>query len=368
MTTAVPFGDLRVAASDVEMREAISAVCDSGHFILGEQVDAFEREFAAFAGTAHCVGVNSGTDALALTLHALGATDGAEVIVPAYTAVATWMAVVQAGARPVGVDVTASYGMDADAVACALTPTTKAIIPVHLLGRACDVASIVAAAPGVPVIEDTAQAHGARNLDGTMCGSVGVAGAFSFYPTKNLGCLGDGGAVVTDDGVLADRVRMLRSYGWRTRNESLIAGGNSRLDEMQAAVLRVRLRRLDAETVRRRAIAEYYSRELIDLHGVEVPGPDWRESVWHLYVIRVLNPDAMIASLAAREVTALRHYWPIPPRTPAFAQAESGTEYPVADRLASSSISLPLFPSMTDAQVEAVVDAVRQVAQPTGGR
>lgn len=348
--------DLAVPSDDHEVRDAIARVLDSGAYVLGPEVEAFESEFGAYIGVQHCLGVNSGTSALELILRAMGVGEGDEVLVPAYTAIATWMAVTEVGATPVGVDVDALFGMDPAAAAAARTERTRAAIVVHLLGRPADFQRIQESLPGVPVIEDCAQAHGAW-IDGRRVGSLGIAGAFSFYPTKNLACLGDGGAVVTSDPELAERVGLLRSYGWRARSESLIRAGNSRLDEVQAAVLRVRLRRLDGNTATRQQLASRLSDHLAHCPTVAAPaGPDWASSVWHLYVVQTPDPQMLATHLTARGVTTLRHYAPLPHQTPAFQS--DGASFPMAERLAASALSLPLHPRLAEADIDAIAASV----------
>src|SRR6185436_6448187 len=261
------------AAVGDELAEAYRRVVASGWWVLGEEVAAFEADFASYCGVRHCVGVASGLDALQLTLRTLGIGAGDEVLVPGYTAVATWMAVSLTGARPVGVDVAPDgWGIDPALLDAAWTPRTRAVVPVHLCGRPADLDAIGAwaAERDVLLVEDACQAHGAV-WDGARVGSLGAAAAFSFYPTKNLGAIGDGGAVTTDDDALADRLRLLRTYGWRARGDSEIVGDNSRLDELQAAFLRVRLARLDAMNARRRALAARYLDGLRDVPGLALP-------------------------------------------------------------------------------------------------
>lgn len=360
--SAVPFVDLSVAPDDAEVRAAIESVLAAGSLILGPEVDAFEREFAEYCGSGHCVGVSSGTAALELILRGMGIGAGDEVIVPAYTAIATWMAVSEVGATPVAVDVDACYGIDPRAAAAARSPRTRAVIAVHLLGRPLDLNAVADALPDVPIIEDCAQAHGAR-IGPKRVGSSGIAGAFSFYPTKNLAALGDGGAVITDDAALADRIRLLRSFGWRTRSESLIRAGNARLDEIQAAVLRVRLRRLDAGNARRATIAAEYTARLTDVPGVHPPGGHaWEDSVWHLYVLRTSTPAVLQKFLRERAVAALRHYDPLPHQAQAFADMAGATPLPIAELLASESLSLPMGPHITSNDIDSVVDAITEWA------
>ena len=290
----IPFLDLRAqyTAIQPEVDAAIAAVFASGRFILGEQVAAFEHEFAAFCGARHGVGVGSGTEAIHLALLACGIGAGDEVITVPNTAVATVAAIEQTGARPVFVDVDFQMRtLDPHRLEAAITPRTRAILPVHLYGLPADLDPIlaIARAHGLRVIEDCAQAHGAL-YHGRRVGSLGDLGCFSFYPTKNLGAYGDGGFITTNDDALAERLRLLRTYGWRERDHSVIKGLNSRLDELQAAVLRVKLRHLDAWNAQRRNLAALYSESLCD-SGVSIPAePPGVQSVYHLYVIS--TPDA----------------------------------------------------------------------------
>jgi dTDP-3-amino-3,4,6-trideoxy-alpha-D-glucose transaminase len=356
----VPFMDLAAGAAAVgeELEGAFHRVVRSGWWVLGEEVAAFERGFAAFCGVRHCVGVASGLDALQLTLRALGVGPGDEVLVPGYTAVATWMAVSLTGARPIGVDVDrTTFTLDPALLDAARTPRTRAVIPVHLCGRSAELDAIGAwaAEHGVALVEDACQAH-AATWRGDRVGSLGAAGAFSFYPTKNLGALGDGGAVTTDDDALAERLRLLRTYGWRTRGDSEIVGDNSRLDELQAAFLRVGLARLGETTMRRRALAARYLAGLADAPGLTLPaaGPG---HVWHLFVVTHERRDALRAQLAARGVGTLVHYEVPPHATRAYA-AEGAARLPVTEWLAERVLSLPLHPELSDAAAETVIAAV----------
>ena len=346
----LPFLDLAAGLAETrdEIDAAIAAVLGRSSYVLGPEVEAFEAEFARYCGVRHCIGVGNGLDALQLVLRALGIGPGDEVLVPAYTAVATWMAVSAVGARPVGVDVDPrSWTIDPARAAARVTGATRAILPVHLFGRTADMQAVgaVAAAHGLTVVEDAAQAHGARR-GGRRAGSLARAGCFSFYPTKNLGALGDGGAITTDDDALADDLRRRRTYGWAERGVSELLGLNSRLDELQAAILRVRLRRLDGWNDRRRALAAAYATALADLPGVLAPPPD-DEAVWHLYVAECDGRDERAARAAARGVATLVHYDPLPHLTPAYrALGHAPGDFPVAERLAARALSLPLWPQL----------------------
>jgi len=357
----VPFLDAGAGYRELraELDAAYARVMESGWYVLGEEVEAFEREFAAYCGATHCVAVASGLDALTLTLRALDVGPGHEVLVPAHTFVATWLAVSAAGARPVPVDADAATGnLDAARLSGAVGRRTRAVVPVHLYGRPADVDAVRAAAGGVPLVEDAAQAHGAR-LRGARAGSLGDAAAFSFYPGKNLGAFGDGGAVVTSDAALAERLRLERNYGSPRKYVHDTKGVNSRLDPLQAAFLRVKLRHLDAWNDRRRAIAERYLAAIERRPGViELPpaGGD-AEPAWHLFVVRSERRDELQEHLRGAGVETLVHY-PVPPhRTGAYASDGPWPDLPVADRLADTVLSLPIGPQLDDASVERVVDA-----------
>jgi dTDP-4-amino-4,6-dideoxygalactose transaminase len=353
------------AACRAELVGAFEEVLDSGSYILGEQVAAFERTWADTCEVAHAVGVSSGTDALTLALRACGVGPGDEVLVPAMTAVATWMAVSQTGARPVGVDIEPRRNaIDPAGVRAKLGERTKAIVAVHLFGVPADVTELapIAAAADIPLVEDAAQAHAAK-LAGRPVGSLGTIAAFSFYPTKNLGAVGDAGAVTTADTALADRVRLLRQYGWRTRADSELIGGNARLDELQAALLRVMLARFPAATDRRRAIAGSYLEGLDGVSELELPVADLdREPAWHQFVVRHPRRDALAAGLSQAGVDTAVHYPTLPALTSAYApDGRPAGAFAVAERHAASALSLPLHPDLSDAEVARVIDATRSV-------
>jgi dTDP-3-amino-3,4,6-trideoxy-alpha-D-glucose transaminase len=365
-TPSIPFNDLRTAylALREEIDAAVAEALDSGWYILGRQTTAFEEEFAAYTHTAGCVGVNSGTDALTLALRACEIGPGDEVITVAHTAVATVAAIRLAGATPVLVDVDPqTYTMDPQALEAAVTPATRAVIPVHIYGQAADLTAIQAIARrhGVFLIEDCAQAHGAM-LDGQLLGSFGDLAAFSFYPTKNLGALGDGGAVVGQDTALLDRVRLLHEYGWTpaTRYVSQLEGTNSRLDELQAAILRVKLRYLDAQNDARRALAATYA-EVLPAAVVRPHERPGATHVYHLYVVRVPQRDQLRRSLEAAGIGTAIHY-PVPVhRQPAYGRdVVRYGPMPVTERLAGEILSLPLYPTLTAAQVERVATTLTQ--------
>lgn len=355
------------AAERQKLLGAFATVLDSGTYILGDQVAAFEREWASFCSCAHAVGVSSGTDALALALRAVGVGPGDEVLVPAMTAVATWMAVAQIGARPVGVDIDPERcAIDPGLAAEAVGPRTRAIVAVHLFGQPADTARLeaVASATGVPLVEDAAQAHGAR-VGEARVGSLGAAAAFSFYPTKNLGAMGDAGAVTTSSDEAAERVRKLRQYGWGTRDDAELAGVNARLDELQAAILRVLLPALDAATKRRAAIADTYLDALADAPDLVLPTRvSGTERVWHLFVVRHPRRDALAAELAAAGVATAVHYAPAPPLNSAFrAEGRREGDFPIAEWHAATALSLPVHPYLSDRQVGAVVTATKAACE-----
>jgi dTDP-4-amino-4,6-dideoxygalactose transaminase len=358
-----------VAAHRRELDEAVARVLDSGWFILGPEGEAFEGELAAALGARDAVAVGNGTDALHLALRVLGVGPGHEVVTTSISAAYTALAVLQAGARPVFVDVDPrTLNLDPERVEGALTPRTRAIVPVHLYGHPADMDPILSLAreKGLVVLEDACQAHGALYRGrpvGTLAGERGI-GALSFYPTKNLGALGDGGAILLNDPGLAARLRQLRNGGQSDRYRHEVAGVNSRLDELQAALLRVGLRHLPAWTERRRALAALYTQELGG-GGVAVLGEQpYARAVFHLFVVRHPRRDALMAALRERGVGTLIHY-PIPLHLqPAFADLGGRPgDLPVAEKAASEILSLPLYPELRDEQARAVVEAVRDAAE-----
>ena len=360
----IPFNDLRAhyLAHQAELDAAVARVLASGWYILGQETAAFEAEFAAACGVTGCVGVNSGTDALYLALRACGVGPGDEVITVAHTAVATVAAIRMAGATPVLVDIDpVTYTMDPLALAAAVTPETKAVIPVHLYGHPADLEAILAITRrhGLWLIEDCAQAHGAL-FGGKPVGSFGDLACFSFYPTKNLGALGDGGAVVGSDQTLLDRVRLLREYGWtpQARYVSAVEGVNSRLDELQAALLRVKLRYLEQENELRRSLALVYATNLPPGVALPVERPNCRH-VYHLYVVRVAHRDEVRAELAARGIGSAIHY-PVPVHLQPAYQGGIVTagRLPETERAAAEILSLPMHPALTAAQVEHIAQVL----------
>jgi dTDP-4-amino-4,6-dideoxygalactose transaminase len=363
----IPFLDLKAAYLELkpEIDEAVARVLDSGWYILGEEVDAFEEEFARYCGSRHCVGLANGLDALHLALRVLDIGPGDEVIVPSNTYIATWLAVSQCGATPVPVEPDPlTHNLDPARIAAAITPRTRALLPVHLYGQPADLDPILALARqhGLRVLEDAAQAHGAR-YRGQRIGAHGDLVAWSFYPGKNLGAFGDAGAVTTNDAALAERLRVLRNYGSRVKYVNEEAGWNSRLDPMQAAALRVKLRYLDKWNARRSAIAAAYGEALAGIDLTRPHVPDWAEPAWHLYVVQVDQREHIQRELSARGIGSLIHY-PIPPhRQQAYAPASTAAgSLPIAERLADRVLSLPIGPHLAPDAVSAVAATLRAAA------
>ena len=360
----IPFLDLGAAYREIqaELESAVLASLRSGWYIGGEDVDAFEQEFAAFTETRHCVGVANGLDALHLALLAMGIGAGDEVIVPSNTYIATWLAVSQCGAVPVPVEpVDSTYNLDPNRIEAAITPRTRVILPVHLYGQPADLDPMIALARkhGLRLLEDAAQAHGAR-YKGKLVGGHGDVVAWSFYPGKNLGALGDAGAITTNDPELADRIRVLRNYGSRVKYVNDVQGYNSRLDPVQAAALRVKLKVLDEWNARRARIAARYTAALQDTGLILPVVPAWAEPIWHLYVVRHPQRDMLQKSLSEAGIGTLIHY-PIPPH---LQKAYAGSrfragQFPIAERMANQLLSLPMGPQLNDAAVDAVIASVR---------
>jgi dTDP-4-amino-4,6-dideoxygalactose transaminase len=347
-----------------EILQAIAQTVETGVFVNGPVVEAFEGDFAAFCETECCVGTASGLDALRLALLAAGIEPGDEVLVPAQTFIATWEAVTQAGGTPLPVDISeADYGLDVSAAAAAVGPRTRFVMPVHLYGQLADMAAVreLAGGKGLILVEDACQAHGAVR-DGRRAGGWGDAAAFSFYPAKNLGAFGDAGALVTDDEALAERVRALREHGQRQKYEHELLGYTARLDAVQAAVLARKLPHLDGWNESRRAAARYYLQALEGIGDLGLPPtPAGSEPAWHLFVVRTANPERLAEHLAAAGIASGRHY-PRPPHLTA-AYAALGLRrgaFPAAEALADEGLSLPIFPGMTEAQLTSVVGAVSE--------
>jgi dTDP-4-amino-4,6-dideoxygalactose transaminase len=347
-----------------EIDAAFQRVMLSGEFILGREVQAFEREFAAYCGTAHCVAVANGLEALELILRGLGIGSGDEVIVPGFTFIATWLAISNCGATPVPVDVIeGTANLDPKLVSAAITSKTKGIMPVHLYGQPASMEPLldIGRSHGIKVIEDSAQAHGALYKK-RRAGSLAGAGGFSFYPGKNLGAFGDGGAVTTDDADLADRVSALRNYGSRQKYYHEVLGSNSRLDELQAAFLRTKLKDLDTLNHRRAQIADRYLNALSGLDGLKLPDVDLDTvPAWHLFVVRCAERDRLASHLAAAGIQSLIHY-PIPPHlSEAYRHLSCDRKsLPVTERLSTEVLSLPMDPHMTDSDVDAVISCLRK--------
>ena len=360
----IPFLDLGAAYREIkpEIDAAMQRVLDSGWYILGPEVEAFEAEWAAYCGSAHAVGLANGLDALILALRALDVGPGDEVIVPSNTYIATWLAVSAVGARPVPVEPDpATHNIDPARIAAALTDRTKAILPVHLYGQPADLDPImaIARAHGLAVVEDAAQAHGAH-YKGRRIGAHGDIVCWSFYPGKNLGALGDAGAITTDNSDLAERIRVLRNYGSRVKYVNEVQGANSRLDPLQAAVLRVKLGHLDAWTDRRRELAAQYLAGLAGTELILPHVPDWADPAWHLFVVRTKAREALQTRLNAAGIGTLIHY-PIPPHLQAaYANMKFAPEaLPLARQLADEVLSLAIGPQMSTDDVETVLDMVK---------
>ena len=367
----VPFVDLKAQLEEIgdEVRSAIEEVIQRGDFILGRDVEAFEAEFAAYCGVRHCIGVGNGLDALRLTLQALDIGRGDEVITAANTFIATAQAILQAGATPVLVDCDPdTYNLDPRRLSGAITSRTKAIMPVHLYGQPADMDEIrvIADEHGLAIIEDAAQAHGAM-YKGNRCGSMGIAGCFSFYPAKNLGAMGDGGAIVTDDRALAARIRKMRNYGSQVKYRHDVPGCNTRLDTIQAAVLRVKLRRLDKWNALRAEAARSYDELLAGCDLIRPTTKDDRTHVFHLYAVRSQDRDELLETLTAAGISAGIHY-PTPIHGHAAMRGRVRTAGPTthADALAREELSLPMYPQISKEQLAAVADALTRHTAPVG--
>lgn len=360
----VPFLDLRainLAQADA-LKAAFDRVLASGWFVMGRELAAFEAEFAAHCGAAHCIGVGNGLDALFLIVKAYGIGAGDEVIVPSNTYIASWLAVTHAGATPVPVEPDpATHNIDPARVEAAIGPRTRAILAVHLYGQPARMGALraIARRHGLKLIEDAAQAHGARE-HGARVGTLGDAAGFSFYPGKNLGALGDGGAVVTNDAALAQAIRLLRNYGSGQKYVNDIAGHNSRLDELQAALLREKLPLLDAQNEQRAELAAVYSARLAGCEQLVLPAvAPGIDPVWHLYVVRTPRREAIQAALKAQGIETLIHYPIAPHRQAAYASLGLGDgTLPIAERLAAEVLSLPMGPHLRAADVRRVADAL----------
>ncbi|MBN1974562.1 MAG: DegT/DnrJ/EryC1/StrS family aminotransferase [Sedimentisphaerales bacterium] len=361
----IPFLDLKSPYQELktEMDAAYKRVMESGWYILGSEVEAFEQEFADYCNVRHCIGVGNGIEALHLILRAYGIGKNDEVIVPTNTYIATWLAVTYAGATPIPVEPDQkTYNLDPVKIEAAITNRTKAIMPVHLYGQPADMDLIldIAEKYGLKVIEDAAQAHGAL-YKGKRAGSLGDAAGFSFYPGKNLGAIGDGGAVTTNDDIIAKSIRSLRNYGSHKKYINDVLGFNSRLDELQAAFLRVKLKYLDTWNVRRRESAKRYTVELKSSRLILPYIPEYSNPVWHLYVVCTEERDMLQRHLSDNGIGTLIHY-PIPPHLQ-NAYSELGYERgdcPIAEELAKQVLSLPMGPHISKEQTEAIIDAIHR--------
>jgi dTDP-4-amino-4,6-dideoxygalactose transaminase len=363
----VQFLDLRATYRELrdEIDAAVARVLDGGSYILGQEVEAFEKEFAHYLGVEHCVGVSSGLEALYLALRALHVLPGDEVLVPGNTFIATWLAVSQAGAVPVPVEPELeSYNIDPSRIEAAITSRTKGILAVHLYGMAAEMDTIrkIASRHGLWVVEDAAQAHGSR-YKGKRVGGLGDAGCWSFYPGKNLGAFGDGGAITTNRDDIAEQARILRNYGSKVKYFNEVKGMNCRLDALQAAILRVKLRHLDEWNERRRAVARYYASQLMDTNLVLPAVSLWSEVVYHLYVVRSQRREALQNHLRERGIGTLIHY-PVPPHLQ-NAYRDLGIKegaLPITEKIHREVLSLPMGPHLSLLEAKAVVQAVRECA------
>jgi dTDP-4-amino-4,6-dideoxygalactose transaminase len=366
IATKIPFLDLQATYLELkpEIDAAVSRVLSSGWYLLGSEIQAFEQEFAAFTGSKHCIGVANGLDALFLSLRARGVGPGDEVLVPSNTYIATWLAVTMTGATPVPVEpVEATFNIDPALLEASITSRTKAIIAVHLYGQTADMDPIndVANRHGLFVLEDSAQAHGAT-YRGRQAGTLGHASGWSFYPGKNLGAFGDAGAITTNDDDLAEKLRVLRNYGSRVKYVNEVQGINSRLDEIQAAILRVKLQKLNEWNNRRRQVAITYLEGLQDT-GVGLPFvPDWADSAWHIFPVRHPERDRLRKALEREGIGTLIHY-PIPPHRQAAYSSLTlhASDFPISEAIHREELSLPMGPHLSSSDAERVVGAIRRV-------
>lgn len=360
----VPFLDLKAInqRDEAALKAACAELVDSGYYMTGPRLSAFESEFAAYSDAAHCIGVGNGLDALVLILRAAGVGHGDEVIVPANTFIASFLAISAVGATPVPVDVDPdTLLITVGHVQAALTEKTRAIMPVHLFGHVCDMAGLrqLATAHDLLLIEDAAQAHGARDAQGNLVGKLGDAAGFSFYPGKNLGALGDGGAIVTQSDALSETLRTLRNYGAKVKYEHELQGVNSRLDELQAALLSIRLERLEADNEARRAVAACYQEGITSSRVCLPKTLKGTTSVWHLFVVRVEDRRSFMQHLSDRGVQTLIHY-PIPCHKQNCYPELAQVSCPVTEAAAKEIVSLPISPVLSREQVTFVIDAVNE--------
>ncbi len=362
----IPFLDMK--SPYIELKELCDAayrrVMESGWYILGRELESFEREFAHYCNVKHCIGVGNGLEALHLILRAMNIGAGDEVIVPSNTYIATWLAVSHAGARPVPVEPDMrTYNIDPVRIESAITARTKAIIPVHLYGQTANMVPLneIAKKYNLKVVEDAAQAHGAK-YKGKRAGNLGDAAGFSFYPGKNLGAYGDGGAVTTNDDELAEKIQVLRNYGSRVKYCNEVKGYNSRLDELHAAILREKLRKLDEWNERRRILAQMYLEALSDIHDLVLPFvPRWADPVWHLFVVRYPSRDRLRQKLSSIGIGTLIHY-PVPPHlSEAYKQeVDEGSALGICEDLASTVLSLPMGPHLDHRNIDEIAGAIKK--------
>lgn len=365
MSKQISFLDMQSPYRELkdELDAAYQRIMESGWYILGKEVNAFEQEFASYCTSQYCIGVGNGLEALHIILRAYGIGEGDEVIAPSNTYIATWLAVSYAGAKPVPVEPDLrTYNLDPERVETAITTRTRAIIPVHLYGMPADIDPLIDLANkyNLKVIEDAAQAQG-TNYKGRKCGVLGHAAGFSFYPGKNLGALGDAGAITTNDEDLAERVRILRNYGSKVKYYNDVKGYNSRLDELQAAFLRVKLNHLDEWNARRNAIASFYLASLSDVPDLILPYvPDWASPIWHIFPVRHPDRNNLQKYLKSRGVDTLIHY-PLPPHlSSAYSEMKYGKgTFPIAEDIADTELSLPIGPHLTLDDAEHVVETIR---------
>ena len=359
----IPFFDIDVTYRELkpEIDEAIQRVLNSGSYILGKEVEAFEREFAEYCGAKYCIGVSNGVDALHLILRAWEIGEGDEVLVPAHTFIATWLAVSNTGAKPIPVDIDKNtYNINPKLIEQAITSKTKAIIPVHLYGQSADMDSILSIAHkyGIRVIEDAAQAQGAKYKK-MKCGNIGDAAAFSFYPAKNLGAFGDAGAVTTNDMSLTENIKMLQNYGSKEKYIHTKLGFNNRLDELQAAILRVKLKFLDDWNSRREIIANYYLNGLNGIDEYKLPFvPEWADPVWHLFVIKTHQRDVIQEYLQNKNIQTAIHYPHLPYKN---IFTNSSKVSPIANNFTNECLSLPILLSdINKEKTSIVINALRR--------
>jgi len=361
----VPFLDLHATYRELkdELDAAYFRFMESGWYILGEEVEAFEEEFAKFCGTSYCIGVSNGLDAIRLALQAVGVEAGDEVIVPSNTYIATWLAISQLGATPVPVEPDIkTYNLNPYLVEEAITSKVKVILPVHLYGQPADMDPLleIAKRHGLIIVEDAAQAHGARYKN-SIIGSIGHVTAFSFYPSKNLGAFGDAGAVMTNDPNIAEKVKVLRNYGSEKKYYNEVKGYNCRLDGLQAAFLRIKLKKLEEWNKRRCALANIYLEELKHIQGLTLPCvPEKIDPVWHIFAVRHPERDKLQAHLLRAGITTLVHY-PVPPhKSEAYINDKNWGTWPIAEEIAGSIISLPIGPHITADKIHLVAEVVRR--------